>query len=71
MRRTTIGLAYSACRLCTHGAEAGLELVCTHPALRDPFAGNQPVAVLRAQGGGCGPNADHMQPAYRGQTEAP
>lgn len=61
--------AYSACRLCTYSAEAGLELGCDHPDLRDPFTGPQPVALMRAAGSACGPNAARMQPRYL-QTEA-
>lgn len=64
------GPAFSACRLCAHSTEQGLELACNNPALRSPFAGPQPVAMLRAAGGGCGPNAIHMQAAYRGHSEA-
>jgi hypothetical protein len=70
MRRPTIGLAYSTCRLCRHGAESGLELVCTRPAAVG-FAGPEPVALQRAPGADCGPNATHMQAAYRGHPEAP
>lgn len=65
------GPAYSACRLCTHSVEQQLELACAHPSLREPFAGPQPVAIVRAAGGGCGPHATHMQAAYRGHPEAP
>ncbi|KQY83721.1 hypothetical protein [Pelomonas sp. Root1444] len=56
--------AYSACRLCVHSAEAGLELACRHPDAAEPLAGPQPVAILRAPGGACGPNANRMEPRY-------
>lgn len=56
--------AYSACRLCTHGAEAGLEVTCHHPDLAEPFTGPQPVAILRAPGASCGPSARHMEARY-------
>ncbi|RZL32866.1 MAG: hypothetical protein EOP35_19195 [Rubrivivax sp.] len=48
--------AFAACYRCTHGAEQGIERVCTHPLvldLRSPL----PVAVARSWGGGCGPDA--------------
>lgn len=51
--------AFRACFLCAHGADEGIERVCTHPALLD-FGRPQPVAIVRAWGGGCGPDADRM-----------
>lgn len=61
-------LAYSACRLCVHSAEQGLVLVCTKPTLLN-FGAAEPVAILRAPGGDCGPGATHHLTAY-GQQEA-
>jgi hypothetical protein len=63
--------AYSACNLCVHSAEAGIERVCAHPALTEPFAGRQPVALQRAPGGPCGPHAARMEPRYLQPTERP
>lgn len=60
--------AFSACALCAHGADEGLERVCRHPALQHPFNGPEPVAIVRAAGGGCGPTATQHQPSYRGQA---
>ena len=51
--------AYRACYRCTHGADAGIERVCTHPELLD-WGGAQPVTVARKWGGGCGPDALRM-----------
>lgn len=51
--------AFRACFLCAHGADEGIERVCTHPELLD-FNGPQSVAIVRAWGGGCGPDADRM-----------
>lgn len=56
LRAADAPVAFRACYRCTHGAEAGVERVCTHPELLDMGAA-QPVAVLRAWGGGCGPDA--------------
>lgn len=63
--------AYSACRLCSHSIEAGLELACDNPELRDPFYGPQPVILMRAAGNPCGPNAKHMQARYLNPTARP
>lgn len=52
----TTRVAFGACYRCTHGADQGVERVCTHPALLD-FGTPPPVAVVRAWGGGCGPDA--------------
>lgn len=49
--------AFRACYRCTHGADEGIERVCMHPELRDWANTPQPVAVVRAWGGGCGPDA--------------
>lgn len=59
-RADQLPVAFRACYLCTHGADAGIERVCTHPALADWAGAPQPVAIVRAWGGGCGPNADRM-----------
>ena len=40
------------------------QLACAHPDLREPFAGPQPVAIVRAPGARFGPNAAHMAPRY-------
>jgi hypothetical protein len=53
--------AFRACFLCAHGADEGIERVCTHPQLLDARYAPQPVAIVRAWGGGCGPNAECMQ----------
>lgn len=50
-------VAFRACYRCTHGAEAGIERVCNHPELGDWAGAPQPVAIVRAWGGGCGPDA--------------
>jgi hypothetical protein len=50
-------VAFGACHRCTHGADEGIERVCTHPALADWAGAPQPVAIPRAWGGGCGPDA--------------
>lgn len=60
--------AYSACRLCTHSVERGIELCCDEPELRDPFTGPQPVALMRSAGSACGPNAKCMQARYLNPT---
>lgn len=60
--------AYSACRLCQHSAEHGIELVCQHPDMVEPFAGLPPVAILRAPGAACGPHAALMQASYVNRT---
>lgn len=39
----------------------GIERVCGHPELRDPFTGAQPVAIVRAPGAACGPRGLRMQ----------
>lgn len=52
--------AFRACYRCTHGADAGIERVCNHPELRDWAGSPQPVAVVRAWGGGCGPDAARL-----------
>ncbi len=49
-------VAFGACHRCTHGADAGIERVCTHPDLLEMGA-PQPVSIVRAWGGGCGPDA--------------
>lgn len=51
--------AFRACYLCTHGADEGIERVCTHPELLDMGA-PQPVAIVRTWGAGCGPDAVRM-----------
>jgi hypothetical protein len=55
--------ALRACHRCTHGTDAGIERICTHPALADWAGAPQPVAVTRAWGGGCGPDARHLSDA--------
>lgn len=50
-----------ACNLCRHMREQGIERVCVHPDLVDPFTGPQPVAIVRAPGAGCGPRGQYMQ----------
>lgn len=49
-------VAFGACYRCAHGSDAGIERVCGHPELLDMGA-PQPVAIVRAWGGGCGPDA--------------
>ncbi|MDY0748529.1 hypothetical protein SNE35_28775 [Paucibacter sp. R3-3] len=51
--------AFRACYRCTHGADHGIERYCRHPELLDRGA-SQPVAIVRAWGGGCGPDAQHL-----------
>lgn len=50
-----------ACNLCRHMLAQGIERLCAHPALLDPFTGAQPVTVIRSAGAACGPQAKHMQ----------
>jgi len=59
LKADALPTAFRACFLCAHGADEGIERVCTHPELLDRCA-PQPVAVVRAWGGGCGPNAERM-----------
>jgi len=63
-------LAYSACRLCTHSAEQGLVLVCNKPELLAFDGSPEPVALMRAAGGDCGPGARHHLTAYGAAQEA-
>lgn len=58
--RREAGAAHlTPCHNCANGADAGIERVCTHPALADWAGSPQPVAIVRAWGGGCGPDAQH------------
>lgn len=50
-----------ACNLCRHMRAAGVERMCGHPELQDPFTGAQPVTVMRAPGAACGPRGERMQ----------
>lgn len=50
-----------ACNLCRHMHPQGIERTCAHPDLQDPFAGPQPVAVIRAPGAACGPRGVYMR----------
>ncbi|MFG6413827.1 hypothetical protein ACG02S_07925 [Roseateles sp. DC23W] len=58
LKADELPVAFRACFLCMHGADAGIERVCNHPALLE-FGAPQPVAIVRAWGGGCGPDAQH------------
>lgn len=69
-RRPTLA-SFSACRLCRHSLEAGIELQCRHPQLADALTGPQPVALLRAPGSACGPHAAHMEASYFDRTARP
>lgn len=61
-QRHYIGRAtHWACNLCRHMRSEGIERVCGHPELQDPFSGAQPVAIVRAPGAACGPRGLRMQ----------
>lgn len=62
-------VAFAACYRCTHGAEEGIERICTHPELL-VMGAPQPVSVLRTWGGGCGPDALRMCDPTLGGTHA-
>jgi len=59
LQSEALPVAFRACYLCIHGAEEGIERVCTKPEAVD-YGPPQPIAIVRAWGGGCGPDANHM-----------
>lgn len=49
-----------ACQLCVHGTGQGEHRMCSSPAVTQGRFAPQPVALVRQNGGACGPDAAHL-----------